>query len=124
MQLIFQRQPPEAIRNQLEGFKIMRENKKTHTKNYLSVQSLVKKHDCSYGFASKVLKLCHNKLEKASEVINLSKQNRKIPRPVGYGYINFTHEGTGRDCEEQKLLHPVFMQGEWKPAGTETVFTG
>lgn len=48
----------------------------------------------------------------------------KVLRPIGYGYINLTHSGNSKDCEHEKLHHSVFLQGEWKPDGADTMFTG
>jgi hypothetical protein len=84
----------------------------------------VDEHGCQSYFAEKVLKMVDRDVEKASKIIKLSKRVRKTLRPIGYGYLNLTHEGSIKDCEEQKLHHSLFMQGEWKPDGSNTLFTG
>jgi hypothetical protein len=89
------------------------------------VKKLVEEHGCQSYFAEKVLKLTKNDVDKANQIIALSKTVRKTLRPIGYGYLNLTHEGSSvKDCEEVKLQHAIFLQGEWKPDGKDTLFTG
>jgi len=89
------------------------------------VKKLVEEHGCQSYFAEKVLKLTKDDVDKANQIITLSKTVRKTLRPIGYGYLNLTHEGSSvKDCEEVKLQHAIFLQGEWKPDGKDTLFTG
>lgn len=71
------------------------------------VRKLVDEHGCQSYFAEKVLKMVDRDVEKASKIIKLSKRVRKTLRPIGYGYLNLTHEGSIKDCEEQKLHHSL-----------------